>query len=85
MQCVLVAATANTNESGGRGVFQRYVAIGTSITGGVQGDGLIAATQKAAWPVVLAAMAGREMSLPLIDGAGCRSPFVAPLASGVRL
>ena len=73
------------NASGGRGVFQRYFAIGTSVSAGVQGDGLIAATQETSWPAQLAAMSGRTLSLPLIDGTGCRSPFVAPLASGIRL
>ena len=73
------------NESGGRGAFQRYFAIGTSVSAGVQGDGLIAATQATSWPVQLAAMAGRTLSVPSIDGTGCRSPLAAPLASGVRL
>jgi hypothetical protein len=71
--------------SEGRGAFQRYVAIGTSVSMGVMGDGTIASSQEQAWPAQLSRMAGREMSLPLIGGTGCRSPFVAPLASGVRL
>ncbi len=64
---VLVGATACTadqaigptaplaNESEGRGVFQRYFAIGTSVSAGVQSDGLIAATQMTSWPAQLAA------------------------------
>jgi lysophospholipase L1-like esterase len=71
--------------SEGRGAFQRYVAIGTSVSMGVQSDGAIAASQEQSWPAQLSRMAGREMSLPLIGGTGCRSPLVAPLASGVRI
>src|SRR5438132_566977 len=67
--------TANANQSEGRGVFQRYVAIGTSISAGVQSDGLIAASQATSWPVQLAAAAGRSLSVPFIDGTGCRSPL----------
>src|SRR5688500_8114740 len=68
--------------SEGQGAFQRYVAIGTSLSMGVMGDGTIAASQEQAWPAQLSRMAGREMSLPLIGGTGCRSPFAVPLASG---
>src|ERR1051326_7588327 len=96
---VLSACSDNTNprsalvptEAAGRrapnslGVFQRYVALGTSISAGVQGDGLVASTQVTSWPEQLAVAAGRSLSLPLIDGAGCRSPLVAPLARGVRV
>ena len=71
--------------SEGRGAFQRYVAIGTSISMGNASDGVIAESQSNSWPAQLARMAGREITLPLIDGTGCRSPFKAPLASGIRL
>jgi GDSL-like lipase/acylhydrolase family protein len=94
---VLVATTACTsdrivgptrimrNESEGRGAFQRYFAIGTSVSAGVQGDGLIAATQATSWPAQLSTAAGRTLSQPYIDGTGCRSPLMAPLASGARI
>jgi lysophospholipase L1-like esterase len=93
----LVAATACTsdrlvgptrimeNQSEGRGVFQRYFAIGTSVSAGVQSDGLVAATQATSWPAQLAAAAGRTLAQPYIDGTGCRSPLVAPLALGTRI
>jgi lysophospholipase L1-like esterase len=71
--------------SAGRGAFQRYVAIGTSISMGVASDGAVAASQEQSWPAQLARMAGREMTLPLIGGTGCRSPLKTPLASGVRI
>ena len=73
------------NLSEGRGVFQRYFAIGTSVSAGVQGDGLIAANQLASWPAQLSTAAGRTLNLPLIDGTGCRSPLTPPLAFGKRL
>lgn len=65
--------------------FQRYVSIGTSISMGWQSDGLIAADQFSSWPGQLARLAGVPMTQPYIDGTGCRSPLVAPLASGKRL
>jgi lysophospholipase L1-like esterase len=70
--------------SEGEGIFQRYVAIGTSISMGVQGDGVYAATQQTSWPAQLARLAHRELSLPLIQAPGCAAPFASPLASGVR-
>ncbi|HEY2379015.1 MAG TPA: SGNH/GDSL hydrolase family protein [Gemmatimonadaceae bacterium] len=79
------ATAANLDESEGRGVFNRYVAIGTSLSMGWQSDGVVAATQATSWPAQLAAMAHRSITQPYIDGTGCRSPLVAPLASGVRL
>ena len=79
------ASDADLDRSGGRGVFNRYVAIGTSISMGWQSDGVIAATQQTSWPEQLAEMAHRSITQPYIDGTGCRSPLLAPLASGVRL
>lgn len=79
------AASANLDESEGRGVFNRYVAIGTSLSMGWQSDGVIAATQETSWPAQLAAMAHRSITQPYIDGTGCRSPLIAPLALGTRL
>lgn len=79
------ANDADLDQSEGRGVFQRYVAIGTSLSMGWQSDGVIAATQKTSWPEQLAEMAHRTITEPYIDGTGCRSPLASPLASGVRL
>jgi lysophospholipase L1-like esterase len=70
--------------SEGEGLFQRYVAIGTSISMGVQSDGVYAATQQTSWPAQLARLAHRELSLPLIQAPGCAAPFKAPLATGQR-
>jgi hypothetical protein len=67
------------------GLFHRFVSIGTSVSMGWQSDGAIAATQAESWNAQLARLAGRSQSAPLISGTGCRSPLMAPLASGVRL
>jgi lysophospholipase L1-like esterase len=89
---VAAGATACSRDShptapgaGARGLFSRYVAIGTSISAGVQSDGLVAASQETAWPRLLASAADRDLAMPYIDGTGCRSPLVAPLASGTRV
>jgi lysophospholipase L1-like esterase len=66
-------------------VFQRYVAIGTSISMGVQSDGVFSETQTSSWPAQLARMGDREITQPYIQFPGCRSPFAAPLGGGVRL
>ena len=79
------ADDAGLDRSGGRGVFNRYVAIGTSVSMGWQSDGVVAATQETSWPEQLAELAHRSITQPYIDGTGCRSPLIAPLASGRRL
>ena len=71
--------------SEGRGYFQRYVAMGTSISAGVASDGLLAASQRQAWPAQLARMGHREISLPLVAWPGCNVPLATPLASGKRI
>lgn len=71
-------------EVDGRGVFHRYVAIGTSISMGVQSDGVFEESQTTSWPAQLARLGDREMSLPLISSPGCGAPLKAPLSSGVR-
>jgi hypothetical protein len=73
------------SESEGRGAFQRYVAIGTSVSQGWASDGVLAASQEHSWPAQLARLAHREITQPYISGFGCRSPLKAPLASGVRV
>jgi hypothetical protein len=79
------ASDADVDRSGGRGVFNRYVAIGTSVSMGWQSDGVVAATQETSWPEQLAELAHRTITQPYIDGTGCRSPLIAPLATGRRL
>jgi lysophospholipase L1-like esterase len=71
--------TPLASESEGRGVFQRYVAIGTSVSMGVQSDGVGAWSQQQSWAAQLARLANRELSLPLISGYGCGSQLTGPL------
>ncbi len=78
-------ATILLDASEGRGWFQRYVAIGTSVSQGWLSDGVLAAGQQASWPAQLARLAQREMSLPLISGFGCKAPFAAPLITFQRI
>lgn len=66
------------------GVFHRYVAIGTSVSMGWLSDGVFAASQDSSWPAQLARMGGRTLAQPYIAEPGCRSPLVAPLATGKR-
>ena len=68
-----------------RGMFHRFVSIGTSISMGWQSDGAIGTAQAQSWTAQLAQLADREQSLPLIAFPGCRSPLRAPLGTGARL
>ena len=69
----------------GHGSADRYVAIGTSISMGVAGDGVLATSQAAAWPNQFAQLVGKPFTTPFIDPPGCGAPLVGPLASGIRL
>ena len=70
----------------GQAAFTTYVSIGTSVSMGVQSDGVYYATQQHAWPALLAhqAFAGK-FSEPLIAGPGCYSPLIAPIQFQRRL
>ena len=71
--------------SEGRGYFQRYVPMGTSISAGVASEGLLAASQQQSWPAQLARLGHREITLPLVAWPGCNVPLALPLASGRRI
>jgi hypothetical protein len=60
--------------------FDRLVALGTSISMGVDGAGVYADAQRAAWPSQLAATVGASFGLPLVEDPGCPPPLLAPLA-----
>jgi lysophospholipase L1-like esterase len=89
----LVGPPESTGQSSGasaslisaHSAFQRYVAIGTSISAGVQSDGLIFTSQASSWPAQLDAAAGRILKQPYIGGTGCASPVVTPLILATRL
>lgn len=70
----------------GQDAFSRYVAIGTSVSMGVQSDGVLYSTQQTAWPALLAHQAfATSFTQPLLQGPGCYSPLIAPLQFGRRL
>jgi lysophospholipase L1-like esterase len=71
----------------GQEAFDRYVAIGTSVSMGIQSDGVFYATQQHAWPALLAhqAFASANFTAPLIQGPGCYSPMIAPIQLTRRL
>ena len=64
--------------SEGRGVFHRYVAVGTSVSEGWRSDGVLAASQETSWPAQLARLAHRELTVPRIAFPGCGAPLAAP-------
>jgi lysophospholipase L1-like esterase len=68
-----------------RGDFDRYVAIGTSVSEGWASDGVVAPSQLTSWPSQLGRLGGRQISLPLIAFPGCGAPLAAPLAAGLRI
>lgn len=81
---VAPAAPSLSGGDDGRGIFHRFVAMGTSVTAGVQSDGLYFATQRTSWPAQLAAMGHRELPLPLIEDPGCQAPLTPPIAANRR-
>ncbi len=85
---MLVAACSDEDRTTGpvgQKSFDRYVAIGTSTSMGVQSDGVYYSTQQAAWPNLLAHQTFARFTQPLIQGPGCFSPFIAPLQLSRRL
>ncbi|ADV66997.1 SGNH/GDSL hydrolase family protein [Deinococcus maricopensis] len=58
-------------------VFSRYVAVGDSLTAGMQAGGLTAESQAEAFPVLLAERAGVAMPMPYVRGPGCPPPVTA--------
>jgi lysophospholipase L1-like esterase len=80
---LLVAACSNEqlNTPGvpsyaGGPMFQRYVALGNSITSGYQSGGINDSTQSEAYPVALAAvMGGDPFYAPLLAAPGCPPPY----------
>jgi lysophospholipase L1-like esterase len=60
-------------------LFERYVALGNSLTAGFQSGGISASTQQEAYPVLLASSMDTEFNLPLVNEPGCPPPLVDPL------
>ena len=85
---VVLAACSEDRTTGpaGQDAFARYVSIGTSVTMGVQSDGVYYASQQHAWPALLAHQAfATKFTEPLLQGPGCYSPLIAPLQFQRRL
>lgn len=74
--------STNTVGPRGRAEFNRYVAIGTSISMGWQSNGVVAETQLRSWPAYLAQQAGSPLNIPQIAAPGCPPPLIAPLQLG---
>lgn len=62
--------------SNNNGLFTRFVAIGTSISSGLQSAGINDSLQQRAFPVLVAAQAGASFSRPSLNMPGCPAPFV---------
>lgn len=69
----------------GQEAFARYVGMGTSLTMGVQSDGVVYFTQQEDWTKLLAHQAFASYTQPLIAPPGCFSPLIAPLQLSRRL
>jgi lysophospholipase L1-like esterase len=67
-----------TVPAAGGQLFQRYVALGNSITAGYVSGGITAAAQAQAYPVQLATRAGASFTLATLAGRGCTPPYRGP-------
>lgn len=67
-----------TIPAAGGELFQRYVALGNSITAGYVSGGITGAAQAQAYPVQLAALAGAEFNVATLAGRGCTPPYRGP-------
>jgi hypothetical protein len=59
----------------GGDLFLRYVAMGNSITAGIQSGGINDSTQRRTYPYFLAQQAGARFEVPFFFGRGCPPPF----------
>jgi hypothetical protein len=85
---LLLAACSDDRTTGpaGQEAFATFVSIGTSVSMGVQSDGVYYASQQHAWPALLAHQAfATKFTAPLLQGPGCYSPLIAPLQFQRRL
>lgn len=84
---VVLAACSEDRTTGpaGQAAFARFVAMGTSLTMGVQSDGVVYFTQQEDWTKLLARQAMAQYTQPLIASPGCFSPLIAPLQLSRRM
>lgn len=101
--CVLISCEGDASHvDGPKGAssFGHYIALGTSLSSGVQSGGLVYESQVEAWPSLLAHAAGTGFTFSIVDSTitgmstftipmfhapGCQPPLVAPLQLGVDL
>jgi hypothetical protein len=82
----LVACSEDrTTGPAGQEAFSKYVAIGTSLSMGVQSDGVVYFSQQHDWTALLAHAAFASYTQPLVAPPGCFSPLIAPLQFNRRL
>ena len=78
--------SASSNRSEGRGIFQRYVALGTGFSMGTSDRRLTPVSQSESWPAQLARMAHREITQPYVTDEGCTAaPVLGPISSACAL
>ncbi len=65
-------------------LFERYVALGNSITAGFQSEGINRETQQESYAALLAEQMGVPFDAPLLNMPGCPAPLTNPL-TGERL
>jgi lysophospholipase L1-like esterase len=84
---VVLAACSDDRTTGpaGQEAFSRYVAVGTSLSMGVQSDGVVYFSQQHDWTTLLSHMAFAHYTQPLVAAPGCFSPLIAPLQFSRRL
>ena len=83
---LLVACSQDrTTGPAGQAAFSKYVAIGTSLSMGVQSDGVVYFSQQHDWTALLAHQAFASYTQPLVAPPGCFSPLIAPLQFNRRL
>jgi hypothetical protein len=84
---VVLAGCSDDRTTGpaGQDAFARYVAIGTSLSMGVQSDGVVYFSQQQDWTKLLTHQAFAQYTQPLVAPPGCFSPLIAPLQLSRRL
>ncbi len=84
---VVLSACKDDRTTGpaGQDAFARYVAMGTSLSMGVQSDGVVYFSQQQDWTKLLSHQAFASYTQPLIQAPGCFSPLIAPLQLSRRL
>ncbi len=69
----------------GASALGRFYAIGTGLTMGAQGDGVLYDSQVQSWASLLAHGAGVTFEVPKLQSPGCPAPRLAPQQTGLRI